>query len=138
MVTVGALVGCKGGSGDGDPFADCATLEDCELDCPDGANQLRRDRRFFCAKSDGRKHGPAITFYEDGKVVSRTVYVGGAEHGTAEGWFPSGDKHFEVENRHGKRHGRETWWREDGSKKSETSFKDGKQHGKFTSWFEDG
>lgn len=108
----------------------------------------------------GKKHGPSLTWFEDGLKDEEGSYKDNKKDGLwtiwylngqkqSEGaykddkkdslwtaWYSNGQKQWKATYREGKRDGLSTTWYENGGKSSEGSYKDGKKDGLWTEWHE--
>ncbi len=76
--------------------------------------------------------------YSNGKVESKISYVNGKKHGMAVTWREDGSKQCEQMWRDGKPHGSERWWNSDGGKWREQMHVDDKWHGLERMWHDNG
>jgi len=131
--------GCTGAANQQVLFPECKGLNDCRLNCP-GDSTLTKDalnREVYC-EQDRDKHGPWISWHENGRVRWRLEYKEGKLHGTNVVWYDNGRKMSESEYVNGKTHGRATGWYPDGQKEFEGEFKEGLPHGRFSGWHKNG
>ncbi len=86
------------------------------------------------------RNSPSIEtkYHPNGEVESKTPYVNGKKHGAATWWNEDGKKYLEQMWRDGKKHGLETWWYISGKKWQEIPRQAGERYGVKTSWWESG
>ena len=64
------------------------------LSCPEPAQPVGASPpaafELKCALADGTAHGPWLSWYESGELMSRHNMRNGVEHGLQEGWWPNG------------------------------------------------
>jgi antitoxin component YwqK of YwqJK toxin-antitoxin module len=87
---------------------------------------------------NGKMHGDATWFYQNGKPEAEAQYVHGELHGTMSRWLPNGNKVAEDHYRHGEMHGPSLEWDYKNQKVREQYYKDGKLHGKSSTWHTSG
>ena len=122
------------------PFANCLTFNDCELDCPKGAEIKRQEKAWkeevACYKDD-QKHGPLVLWMNSTRFVD-CEFKDGKEHGTWISWHNNGQKSDEAQYVEGKRHGPSTAWHENGQKSKEGENRYGKPCGIIQHWNDKG
>jgi antitoxin component YwqK of YwqJK toxin-antitoxin module len=86
------------------------------------------------AYENGKLHGPAFLYYEDGTIAGEFAHKNGVGHGTLREFYKNGQKKLEVQVIDEKKEGVETQWYENGEKKSEITYKEGKLNGPYRTW----
>ena len=87
---------------------------------------------------NGKKHGIAKRYYENGKLASEIPYKNGEIHGVAKGYYESGKLASETPYKNGEPHGVVKWYYENGKLMSEFPFENGEQHGANKGYYEMG
>jgi hypothetical protein len=89
------------------------------------SKEYRKDGTLesFITYENNRKHGPAHTYYPDGKTVKTEVnYRYGFKHGDANWYFPDGEIYRITPYFEGKINGIRTTFYEDGTKQAEVPY----------------
>ena len=87
---------------------------------------------------DGRQHGDMLLYYPDGSLKQRRPYVHGEKHGEHLGYHPSGQLAFKYYFVNGKSEGTHFEWYEDGHLRAEMNYADGYELGQQRVWRPDG
>ncbi len=85
-----------------------------------------------------RRHGPALTWYDDGGLAKASAF----DHGRLEGlfleWHRNGKPARAGRYHAGEREGRWTLWFESGLREEECGYAHDLQHGPFAAWWPNG
>ena len=87
---------------------------------------------------NGKMHGMATSYRNDGTKKENETYKEGKQHGLKTWYRKDGTKEQEAYFKEDKRHGLTTWYHKDETKKEDAHFKDGKQQGPQTWYRKDG
>ena len=104
----------------------------------DRAALVSIDGRLHQAGQPGPFSGWMIERYPKGALKSRSALVEGRLHGVAEGWHENGQLEVREFFDQGVSHGLRVRWYSDGQKMSETEIVHGVPHGLFRRWHENG
>ena len=83
---------------------------------------------------NGVKHGPASTWWPNGRLCSEVPYVHGREHGTERSWNEDGTLWRETRYREGRADGEWRYFHSNGRLQYSHWYEDGRMHGKFRQW----
>jgi len=86
----------------------------------------------------GRLHGPALGWYESGRLEVSETFERGFSHGTRLRWWPSGAIKSQAQITHGVMVGIFREWHENGRLARETSLLGGVAQGDVRAWAHDG
>lgn len=99
---------------------------------PDGGSKTR------FSILNGKRHGPSLQWYENGKLWKKSCFREGKLHGSYEWWYENGRKAQQSSYRNGLETGTFTKWYEDGKRSETGSFRNGKEDGPWLYFNEDG
>ncbi|HEX3852116.1 MAG TPA: hypothetical protein VHW01_14190, partial [Polyangiaceae bacterium] len=108
--------------------------------CPDGARQQGKAGKLqWCARPDGRKHGPWTEWHPSGKLKSQGQYRDGKMEGRWVTYFEDGARNVEGDYKGGLKDGIWTTYYEDGKTKNRVEEHHlGSWEIKWTAWHSDG
>ncbi len=86
---------------------------------------------------NGKLHGPATRWYDNGQKEAEGTYTENKLDGTWTFWYENGQKSVEGTFKKGKRNGAWTFWYENGQKDGAGTFTDDERDGKWTEWYRD-
>lgn len=92
----------------------------------------------FVKEGEPVRHGPWLTWHENGNRKMEGVNCDGQPCGLFTWWYANGQKQTEGGYEAGRHQGVWTWWNEGGQKILEGEFKAGREAGRWTWWDEDG
>ena len=87
---------------------------------------------------NGKKHGIAKRYYENGKLASEIPYKNGERHGVQKWYYENGNLRYEIPYKNGKPHGVEKEYYENGNLWYETPYENGEWHGVEKAYYENG
>ena len=87
---------------------------------------------------NGKRHGPSLQWYENGKLWKKSCFREGKLHGSYEWWYENGRKSIVGTYKNGKEQGVYTEWHENGKKALQTKYINGIPDGKYREWHENG
>lgn len=93
---------------------------------------------FETPYKNGKKHGIAKRYYENGKLASEIPYKNGEPHGALKYYDDNGKLMSEASYENGKPHGMLKKYYENGNLEYETPFENGEQHGVAKEYYENG
>ncbi len=96
-------------------------------------NKKLRDLRNSIPKNRVEK-----VYHRNGKIWSETPYANGKKHGVATQWYEDGSKQLEKMWVNGKEHGFWTSWYGNGAKRYEAIWQNSSPYGIQTHWLESG
>lgn len=99
---------------------------------PDGST--RGEFHYLC----GVRHGPRITWFQNGAMWTKGAFYNGQEDGTWTMWYPDGNKSREFTVRRGTWHGLYQLWHPKGQLRMSVNFVDGLRQGPQQVWDEQG
>lgn len=120
------------------PFPNCPSMNECDLDCPNGTTQQKGSYERFCAKQDKTRHGPAIKWHDYTHPSGKGEYFDGKKEGKWIQWYPLGAIRKETHYKAGKMHGPVTSWYENKTQSSLLHYKNGLQTGTAKTWYKSG
>ncbi|MGY6650466.1 toxin-antitoxin system YwqK family antitoxin [Wenyingzhuangia sp. IMCC45574] len=82
----------------------------------------------------GIKHGPAVRWYDNGKVNYKTQYIHGRKQGLTKIWYKSGQLQSEATYFKGVIHGKQHIWYGTGEKQKERNLRYGQEYGIQKAW----
>ena len=94
--------------------------------------------KFLGSIKDGKPHGLATQFHENGQKKSQYYYRNGMAQGLTRAWYWGGQIQEKAELKDDVVNGLNTTWHENGQKMSEGKYQDGLQQGPHTKWYENG
>lgn len=98
----------------------------------------------YCSKTaeinykNGKEHGTAYAWHDNGQLASRSEFVDGLLEGEATTWHENGEKATVVHYVSGVLHGKSMSWYPNGRVESVGNFASGLKHGQWTHWYEQG
>lgn len=95
-------------------------------------------RRRYCEDALGRLQAVEENLLADGQPLARVTWLNGRRDGPAVTWFDNGQRRAEGAHREGVEHGVWQWWRRDGSKAGEAAWRHGTLDGWSLQWDEAG
>ncbi len=103
------------------------------LQCPAGtAAKGKAGQRQWCAKPNGRRHGPAALWYPGGaKIATKTIFNNGAKVAVIR-FHQNGKRQLKVSYRAGVPHGAWEAWYTHGTRSGKGTYKNGALEGRFT------
>lgn len=84
------------------------------------------------------KHGPFISYYENGQTKSKGTYELGVLIGDFESWYSNGQFEATGAYEQGVQVGRWTWWHVNGMRRALATYENGQLTGTLQAWHEDG
>ena len=87
---------------------------------------------------NGKKHGTAVYYRDDGSKEREYSYENGKRHGTAVWYWEDGSKEREYSYEKGKKHGTVIRYYPNGTREGVTSYVNGKKHGTVIRYYPNG